>query len=1506
MKKSFTLVMFLVALAMTIKANPVDMETARERGMAFVNAHTNTLLRSTEELQWVVTYATANNVAALYVFNMPNGFVIVAADDCVSPVLGFSDEGRLFDKNHVPEALQALLQSYIGQIEYGVANQLVATESTSQRGAFVGPLLTTTWGDGAFYNDQCPEESTGPNGHVYASSVAVAMAQIVKYYRYPVRGRGSHSYGGDYGTLSTDFEASEYDFDHMPDALSETSSAQEVNAVAKLISDCGIAVSADYRSYGTGADFTNLLSGLINHFGFSPNMGYGRHAFYTEAEWNDMIRSNIDASMPLLYMTRDYFYGGVCAILDGYEDNGYYHFNFCLNGDYDGWFKLAAIVLTGPFLDSQTAIMNIKPASHTQTVVGQKGLSCFTVSDHLDFHHTFGLNGLKTTFPSVEHECQWVFVPEGGGQLTLDFVDYQDETLAIYDGVTTGHLLRSLSPDNPNNDLSSLVSTGHGLTIVNTSKWEQNGFHLRIAEESDCRMATNINIDKRTSFIYLLWDRNGADNQWKVEYGPQNFTSGEGTVILADTNCIRIPLDDMSATYEFRIQPACDTLEDKLINSIIMNENIHWQDVVTTQPDGYSIDANGTIVISSAEGLAWMAKQGQIDRNVSIIADIDLSAHLWYPIAYWSGNINGNGHVISNMNIVVNQPIVPNSVGLIDYYTGDTIRDLGFVNARVVLNQGDGNAGAIAGMAGSSTTAINCYSINASICSSGCSGGLFGFLNGGLINCYSTGNLYGENGAGGLVGMGNVNMYNCYASNDYIDGIIAWKGLLCSITRSGSMTNAFVDLDHMMDTWSSPYIGTLFDEENTELGYFFGYAVNLDVVRNVVGFTRQGQTRAHIVPEVSLNCLYGADVDLLTALNQGVSEFNVPWLRLWDWDEASGLPRFGDYYQTECPSVSQVTASNIAVDDGFAVALSWRENGHAEAWEIKCLPHGVMAEDSAVYFSSSINHCRLEGLVLGKKYDIYIRPVCNTTAWGSPFAFYVDRSYWTDMVTSCPEGYFEDAQGNVIISTAEGLAWLSVCANGLNGQPIQNYRGKKILIVADLDLGAYRWKPIGHNGNGADFMGDIEGNGHRIDNLSCYEEAMQVGLIGYAFQSSVKNVRIVDAVVQGDSQVGGLMGCAQESSVDNCHVFNVMVKGMTEAGGLIGEAFSFSDTCVIVNSSASGKVYGDWGTGGLVGSNDFNTLNCYANVEVLPLGRQVTVGKGGLMGWGHGDVMNCYSAGKVEFVFSVWFYEAGCSLGSIMGSPSYGDCLRNVYGIVQEDVPIVGSDHNPVYSAFDVTSFSETGMLNQVVTLGGVDYDALFPVLNAWVDSNNAENNLLSWVPDTNMSNGGFPMLGELQQYTITAEADTIVGGRIFGTGNYLEGSTASLTAVANNGYRFVKWTDNGMEVSTNATYSFQVTETNHFVAHFVLNNNGIEETNSSTPWVKLYPNPVGKGEGLELNLVEGESVKELWIVDLLGNVVCHAIGDLSSVNSPSATGVYLVWVIADSGNTYHGRIIVR
>ena len=86
-----------------------------------------------------------------------------------------------------------------------------------------------------------------------------------------------------------------------------------------------------------------------------------------------------------------------------------------------------------------------------------------------------------------------------------------------------------------------------------------------------------------------------------------------------------------------------------------------------------------------------------------------------------------------------------------------------------------------------------------------------------------------------------------------------------------------------------------------------------------------------------------------------------------------------------------------------------------------------------------------------------------------------------------------------------------------------------------------------------------------------------------------------------------------------------------------------------------------------------------------------------------------------------------------------------------------------------------------------------------------------------------------INTYEITATANPTAGGTVIGAGTFNHGASCTLTATANTGYHFVNWTKGGTAVSTNATYTFTVTEAGAYVANFELNTYAVTATANPT-----------------------------------------------------------------------------
>ena len=377
--KSLMFAMVLSA-TFTLRANPVDVNTAERIGKKFLENSVNYFSgKSNMDCSHVYTMYNEQGEPVLYVFNTDNydGFVIVSAEDCVSPILGYSYENK-FNYENISDNLQYILGDYKATIEHVRTNKIAATAEikaqwqmvkdngrvTAKGGKSVEPLCQTTWDQSALYNDLCPEDPDGPNGHVYAGCVATAMGQIMKFWNFPAQGSGSHTYYPyEYGTQMADFANTFYNFQAMPLALTEESTEEEIFQVAQLLWHCGISVNMDYSPDGSGAYSSIVPNAIINYFHYDDGATFQLRDETTN--WDLLLRNDLNDGMPVYYSgSDDYGQGGHAFVCDGYDDNNMFHFNLGWSGYDNGYYPSNAInTENGPYFFNswQGAIFGMKP-----------------------------------------------------------------------------------------------------------------------------------------------------------------------------------------------------------------------------------------------------------------------------------------------------------------------------------------------------------------------------------------------------------------------------------------------------------------------------------------------------------------------------------------------------------------------------------------------------------------------------------------------------------------------------------------------------------------------------------------------------------------------------------------------------------------------------------------------------------------------------------------------------------------------------------------------------------------------------------------------------------------------------------------------------------------------------------------------------------------------------------------------------------------------------------------
>lgn len=323
------------------------------------------------------TATTASPSDAYYVFNNDaGGFVIIAGDDAVTPVLGYTSTGS-FDAENLPDGLKDLLKSYERQIA-ALGDNYVANQ-TATRTAFTGEKLLNT----AKWNQGNPFNKYTPNNYV-TGCVATAGAIVMKHHGYPAKGTGSHSYTWNGKTWTANFEHT-YDWASMPAKYDGTNDAA-FDGVARLMADLGVAVEMQYNKDGSGAYIGNLVTALQKYYGYSKLSHLMAIEDVGAEAWNGRLREEIDANRPVLYAASDPAGGGHAFVIDGYKDESF-SVNWGWGGYCDGFYKIGALnpeSVGKPTGDKynvgQSAVFGLQPSDGTEKI---SGMGFMAVADEL-------------------------------------------------------------------------------------------------------------------------------------------------------------------------------------------------------------------------------------------------------------------------------------------------------------------------------------------------------------------------------------------------------------------------------------------------------------------------------------------------------------------------------------------------------------------------------------------------------------------------------------------------------------------------------------------------------------------------------------------------------------------------------------------------------------------------------------------------------------------------------------------------------------------------------------------------------------------------------------------------------------------------------------------------------------------------------------------------------------------------------------------------------------------
>ena len=455
------LLSFIIALCMPLLGNPVDENTAKQLAQNFWKENNIMGVRSDKVFKKKMGDARFVNVAPqcgyteFYIFNNEDGkgFVIIAADDCVTPILGYSYDNNFATEN-LPPNLKGWLDGYAEQIQTAVEMRATATEEIRteweclrqkknlpiRSETQVNPLIATTWDQNYPYNILCPEDPLANGnptyGHVYAGCEACAMAQILKFWEYPNDAHSViyHEYEHPvYGLLDANYSypGGSYYWSFMPNQLTSSSSTNQRIAIASLMYHCGVSVEMNYGPSGSGA-YSSAAEIAFRAFFDYNNATLETKSSYTDTQWISLLKNELDNGRPVFYSGSGT--GGHAFVCDGYNNSNYFWFNWGWSGQANGYFPLNALTpntngYQHNYSYNQQAIIGIEPG-------GTNNYHLLGLNDDIKINGYYGMYFFDTQVQEITTEvynwgntafngslCAVVYDREGIYMAESDFIN---------------------------------------------------------------------------------------------------------------------------------------------------------------------------------------------------------------------------------------------------------------------------------------------------------------------------------------------------------------------------------------------------------------------------------------------------------------------------------------------------------------------------------------------------------------------------------------------------------------------------------------------------------------------------------------------------------------------------------------------------------------------------------------------------------------------------------------------------------------------------------------------------------------------------------------------------------------------------------------------------------------------------------------------------------------------------------------------------------------------------
>ena len=432
--------------------------------------------------------------------------------------------------------------------------------------------------------------------------------------------------------------------------------------------------------------------------------------------------------------------------------------------------------------------------------------------------------------------------------------------------------------------------------------------------------------------------------------------------------------------------------------------------------------------------------------------------------------------------------------------------------------------------------------------------------------------------------------------------------------------------------------------------------------------------------------------------------------------------------------------------------------------------------------------------------------------------------------------------------------------------------------------------------------GTVTGGGTYNQGQSCTVSA--TANTGYTFTNWTENGNVVSSNATYTFNVEGNRNLVANFT-ENTYTITVSANPSNGGTATGGGTFTYGQSCTVTATANTGYTFSNWTeNGNVISSNadytftvegnrnlvaNFTAITYTITVSANPSNSGTTSGGGT---YTHGQSCTVIATSADGYTFMNWTEN-----GSVVSTDAnYSFIVTSNRSLVanfeeqQPDTYNINVSPNPNIGGTVTGGGNYNGGQQCTVTAtANTGYSFVNWTENGEVVTTNASYTFIVTGNRTLVANF------TLNSYTITVTADPTEGGMVTGAGNYDHGTSCTLTATANENYEFINWTKNGIEVSTDATYTFLVTASEEYVAHFYFDD--LVGENAST--CQIFPNPFTS----LLSITTEKAIKNVRVYDAYGHLLMekavsdnHFVFDLSGL-SP---GSYIMHVDYGDNRSIH------